>query len=179
MDMSLTTEQILIDEIITADKREKGVDSSDDRYFMQFVLNQIFKEYFLDDDEINSGIVDGGGDGGMLDGFQRTRGVLRFMAAVIHELYITNDGEAMIMPGSIAFGKTQIREELIRYLSPGWDVIIENEVDGRRAVPATQDSRGSFYGRCFAHSRIARTVLLGSATGTRDQRVYTGILSPR
>ena len=110
-------------------------------------------------------------DWATLDGFQRTRGVLRFMAAVIHELYITNDGGAMIMPGSIAFGKMQIREELIRYLSPGWDAIIENEVDGRRAAPVAQDSKGGFYGRYFAHSRIARTVLLGSATGTREQRV--------
>ena len=110
-------------------------------------------------------------DWATLDGFQRTRGVLRFMAAVIHELYITNDGGAMIMPGSIVFGKMQIREELIRYLSPGWDAIIENEVDGRRAAPVAQDNKGGFYGKYFAHSRIARTILLGSATDTKDQRV--------
>ena len=110
-------------------------------------------------------------DWATLDGFQRTRGVLRFMAAVIHELYSTNDGGAMIMPGSIVFGKMQIREELIRYLSPGWDAIIENEVDGRRAVPTSQDGKSSHYGKYFAHSRIARTILLGSATGTKEQRV--------
>lgn len=110
-------------------------------------------------------------DWATLDGFQRTRGVLRFMAAVIHDLYVNNDGGAMIMPGSIAFGKMQIREELIRYLSPGWDAIIENEVDGRRAVPAAQDGKGGYYGKYFAHSRIARTVLLGSAPDAREQRV--------
>jgi len=106
-----------------------------------------------------------------LDGFQRTRGVLRFMAEVIRELYITNDGGAMIMPGSIVFRKTQIREELIKHLSSGWDAIIENEVDGRRAVPVAQDGKSSFYGKYFAHSRIARTILLGSATGTKEQSV--------
>lgn len=110
-------------------------------------------------------------DWAALDGFQRTRGVLRFMAAVIHELYIANDGGAMIMPGSIVFGKMQIREELIHYLSAGWDSIIENEVDGKRAVPASQDSKSGHYGKYFAHSRIARTILLGSATGTKEQRV--------
>ncbi len=106
-----------------------------------------------------------------IEGFQRTRGVLRFMAAVIHDLYVSNDSGAMIMPGSIAFGKTQIREELIRYLTPGWDAIIENEIDGRRAIPIILDSKGGFYGKYFAHSRIARTIFLGSAPDTREQHV--------
>jgi predicted AAA+ superfamily ATPase len=110
-------------------------------------------------------------DWATIEGFQRTRGVLRFMAAVIHDLYVNNDGGAMIMPGSIAFGKTQIREELTRYLSPGWDAIIENEVDSRRAVPVTLDGKGGFYGKYFAHSRIARVIFLGSAPDVRDQRV--------
>ncbi|MCL1790896.1 MAG: Swt1 family HEPN domain-containing protein [Peptococcaceae bacterium] len=109
-------------------------------------------------------------DWATLDGFQRTRGVLRFMAALIHDLYITNDGGAMIMPGSIAFGKAQIREELIRYLNQGWDTIIENEVDGRLSTPIIQDGKGGYFGKYFAHSRIARTVLLGSAPDTGQQR---------
>ena len=41
------------------------------------------------------------GDWATLERFQRTRGVLRLMAAVIHELWMANDSSAMIMPGSI------------------------------------------------------------------------------
>jgi predicted AAA+ superfamily ATPase len=110
-------------------------------------------------------------DWATIEGFQRTRGVLRFMAAVIHDLYVNNDGGAMIMTGSIAFGKTQIREELTRYLSPGWDAIIENEVDSKRAAPVVLDGKGGYYGKYFAHNRIARTIFLGSAPDTRGQRV--------
>ena len=40
-------------------------------------------------------------DWATLERFQRTRGVLRLMAAVIHELWMANDASAMIMPGSI------------------------------------------------------------------------------
>ena len=36
---------------------------------------------------------------GSLEKFQRTRGVLRLMAQVIHELWINNDPSVMIMPG--------------------------------------------------------------------------------
>ena len=39
-----------------------------------------------------------------LEHFQRTRGVLRLMAAVIHELWMANDASAMIMPGSFPEG---------------------------------------------------------------------------
>jgi len=110
-------------------------------------------------------------DWATLETFQRTRGVLRFMAAVIHDLYISNDGGAMIMPGSIALGKPAIREELTRYLSPGWDAIIEKEVDGRRSEPVSMDSKGGYYSKYFAFSRVARTIFLGSAPDVREQRV--------
>lgn len=110
-------------------------------------------------------------DWATMESFQRTRGVLRFMAAVIHDLYTSNDSGALIMPGSIALGKSQIREELTRYLSPGWDAIIEKEVDGKRSVPVTLDSKGGYYSRYFACSRVARTIFIGSAPDVKEQRV--------
>lgn len=109
-------------------------------------------------------------DWATLESFQRTRGVLRFMAAVIHELYASGDSGSMIMPGSIPLGKTQIREELTRYLSPGWDTIIENEVDGRHSAPVTLDDKNTYYSKYFASSRVARTIFLGSAPDVRAQR---------
>jgi hypothetical protein len=55
-------------------------------------------------------------DWATLESFQRTRGVLRLMAAVIHELWMGNDASAMIMPGSIPLDVPNVRDELIRYL---------------------------------------------------------------
>ena len=40
-------------------------------------------------------------DWSTLERFQRTRGVLRMMASVIHRLWIDGDQSLMIMPGSI------------------------------------------------------------------------------
>ena len=56
-----------------------------------------------------------------LDKFQRTRGVLRLMAAVIHELWMNNDASAMIMPGSIPLDVPVVRDELTRYLPEEWN----------------------------------------------------------
>ena len=49
-----------------------------------------------------------------MERFQRTRGVLRLMAAVIHELWMANDASAMIMPGSLPLDIPVVKEELIR-----------------------------------------------------------------
>ena len=51
-----------------------------------------------------------------MERFQRTRGVLRLMAAVIHELWMANDASAMIMPGSLPLDMPNVRDELVRHL---------------------------------------------------------------
>ncbi|MDR2808365.1 MAG: DUF499 domain-containing protein [Spirochaetaceae bacterium] len=126
-------------------------------------------------------------DWAAIDDFQRTRGVLRLMAAVIYDLYSSNDGSAMITCGSIAVGSAAIRDELTRYLSNGWTPVIESEIDGRSAKPLKRDNeQGGYYKKQFAHSRIARTIFLGSAPSSGAQRnrgldaahVHLGIVQP-
>ena len=54
------------------------------------------------------------------DKFQRTRGILRLMAQVVHELWIGNDNLALIMPCSIPLNsQKRIQPELTKYL-PRW-----------------------------------------------------------
>jgi predicted AAA+ superfamily ATPase len=53
---------------------------------------------------------------GSLEKFQRTRGVLRLMAQVIHELWMGNDPSVMIMPGSVAISSARVEPELLHYL---------------------------------------------------------------
>jgi len=102
-------------------------------------------------------------DWATIEGFQKTRGVLRLIAAVIYDLYSNNDASAMILPGSIAVGKTGIRDQLIGYLHDNWNSIIDNEIDGESSQPFKLDSEGGFYGKYFAFSHAARTIFLGSA----------------
>jgi predicted AAA+ superfamily ATPase len=126
-------------------------------------------------------------DWATIDHFQRTRGVLRLMAAVIYDLYDNNDGSAMISSGSIAIGKPSIRDELTRYLSDGWNPIIESEVDGKNAKPTRlDDAQGGFYKKQFAYNRLTRAIFLGSAPSSNAQRnrgidsshIYLGAIQP-
>lgn len=110
-------------------------------------------------------------DWSTLENFQRTRGVLRLMAAVIHELWMGNDANPMIMPGSIPLDAPNVREELIRYLPEGWNSIVTAEIDGRSSVPYQKDQSIKRYGNKMAARRVARTIMLGSAPTVQAQTV--------
>ncbi|MGE4446650.1 MAG: ATP-binding protein, partial [Synergistaceae bacterium] len=110
-------------------------------------------------------------DWGTLERFQRTRGVLRLMAAVIHELWMANDSSLMIMPGSIPLDVPNVRDELTRHLPEGWNALVDHEVDGKKSIPYQKDQNNPRYGSILAARRIARTVMLGSAPTSRDQNV--------
>jgi predicted AAA+ superfamily ATPase len=110
-------------------------------------------------------------DWSTLGRFQRTRGVLRLMAAVIHELWMGNDASLMIMPGSVPLDSGNVQFELMRNLGEEWNGLIDREVDGKNSVPYQNDQRNIRYGSCLASRRVARTVMLGSAPTSRDQNV--------
>lgn len=129
------------------------------------------------------------GDWATLENFQRTRGVLRLMAAVIHELWMANDESAMIMPGSFPLDTPNVKDELVRHLPDTWNSIIDREVDGKDSIPYQKDKNNIRYGQSLACRRIARTIMLGSAPSTsalRDQgirgleitRVLLGTVQP-
>ena len=125
-------------------------------------------------------------DWATLERFQRTRGVLRLMAAVIHELWMANDASAMIMPGSIPLDMPNVKDELVRHLPDTWNSIIDREVDGKDSIPYQKDKANPRYGQKLAARRVARTVMLGSAPTTRDQavrgleasRIRLGVIQP-
>lgn len=121
-----------------------------------------------------------------LDKFQRTRGVLRLMAAVIHELWMNNDASAMIMPGSFPLDVPAVRDELTRYLPEEWNGIVDSEVDGRNSAPYRQDTNNPRYNTFMASRRLARTIMLGSAPSKGEQgargieasRIRLGTIQP-
>ena len=110
-------------------------------------------------------------DWATLERFQRTRGVLRLMASVIHELWMGNDAGFLIMPGSIPMDVPNVRDELTRHLSDGWNALVDKEVDGKLSIPYRQDQGTPRYGGKLASRRVARAVMLGSAPSTRDMRI--------
>ncbi len=117
--------------------------------------------------------------------FQRTRGVLRLMAAVIHSLWERGDRNSLIMPAHIPIDDPHVRNELTRYLSDNWTPIIEADVDGPNALPQRIDGEVANLGKFSATRRVARTVYLGSAPttsvanrGLEDRRIKLGCAMP-
>ncbi|MDZ7918911.1 ATP-binding protein [Rhodoferax sp.] len=110
-------------------------------------------------------------DWSSLDNFQRTRGVLKLMAKVIHRLWKDNDKDPFIMPGSFPLADAETRNDLIYYLPPGWDPVVERDVDGERAETTEIESRDTRLGAVQACRRAARAIFLGSAPTTANQMV--------
>ena len=118
--------------------------------------------------------------------FQRTRGVLRLMAAVIHSLWQNGDRNPLILPSTIPIDDPRVQSELTRYLSDQWTPIIERDVDGANSLPVKIDSdQHATLGRFHATRRVARTIYLGSAPqaataqrGIEDRRVKLGCVMP-
>jgi len=125
-------------------------------------------------------------DWATLDRFQRTRGVLRLMAAVIHELWMGNDQSLLIMPGSIPLDVPSVRDELTRHLPEGWNALIDREIDGKKSIPYQKDQTIPRFGQKLAARRVARTIMLGSAPTVRAQavrgieasRIRLGVVQP-
>jgi hypothetical protein len=120
-----------------------------------------------------------------LDRFQRTRGVLRLMAAVIHSLWERQDSSLLIMPANVPVDDPYVQKELTSYLEDNWIPIIERDVDGANSLPLQLDRENPNLGRYSATRRVARSVYLGSAPtlhtahkGLEDQHVRLGCVQP-
>ena len=117
--------------------------------------------------------------------FQRTRGVLRLMAAVIHSLWEKGDKTPLILPANISIDDPRVQFELTRYLSDNWVPVIEKDVDGPNSLPLRMDGEVPNLGKFSACRRVARTIYLGSAPtttaahrGLEDRRVKLGCVMP-
>lgn len=117
--------------------------------------------------------------------FQRTRGVLRLMAAVIHSLWERGDRSPLILPANIPIDDPRIQSELARYLPENWMPVIEKDVDGPNSLPMHIDNSVTNLGKFGATRRVARTIYLGSAPthtaanrGLEDRRINLGCVMP-
>lgn len=124
-------------------------------------------------------------DWSTLDKFQRTRGVLRLMAAVIHSLWERQDSNLLIMPGNVPVEDQVVQFELTRYLEDQWVPVLEKDVDGANSLPLALDRDNPNLGRYSASRRVARTIYMGSAPtmraahkGIDERQVKLGCVQP-
>jgi predicted AAA+ superfamily ATPase len=161
----------------TANRDDFPQDTQESRYFERLVhAYPIHPEVF---DRLYE-------DWSTLDNFQRTRGVLKMMAKVIHRLWKDGNNDPLIMPGSLPLYDADVRNEVIYYLPQGWDPVLERDVDGERAETTEIENKDTRFGSVQACRRAARAVFLGSAPSTTNQlvrgleleRVMLGIVQP-
>jgi len=123
-----------------------------------------------------------------IEGFQRTRGVLKLLAKVIYRLWQDDNKDLMIMPGSLPLYDGSTRNELIYHLGQGWDPVMDRDIDGASAETTVIETKEPRFGMVQAARRVARTVFLSTAPasvntkpGTRGMiraRVLLGCLQP-
>ncbi len=123
-----------------------------------------------------------------IEGFQRTRGVLKLMAKVIFRLWQDDNKDLMILPGSLPLHDGSSRNELTYYLPVGWDAVVEKDIDGDRAETTEMENKEPRFGQVNAARRVARTLFLGSAPssvagkagvrGLDRARILLGCLQP-
>jgi len=130
-------------------------------------------------------------DWATLEGFQRTRGVLRLLASVVYTLWAGGDASPMILPGGLPLGAGGPRYELVRHLSrhqEGFDQVIDADIDGPNAKAFALERERPSLGRYQAARRVARAVLLATAPagvaptgkprGVEGVRVKLGVAHP-
>jgi predicted AAA+ superfamily ATPase len=106
-------------------------------------------------------------DWSTLEKFQRTRGVLRLMSHVIHQLYQRGDPSPLIMAGSVPLDAQPVRSEIVQYVGNAWDAIIQSEIDGQNAVARAVDAERPVLKDRSLALRTARAIFI-EATPTLD-----------
>ena len=123
-----------------------------------------------------------------IEGFQRTRGALKLMAKVIYRLWQGNNADLLIMPGSLPLFDSDVRNEMTYLLPPGWQPVIDGDIDGDKAETTAMEAKQPRFGQVNAARRVARTIFLGSAPssaavksgvrGLDPGRIVLGCLQP-
>ena len=102
-------------------------------------------------------------DWSTLPKFQKTRGVLQYMAIVINRLWNLDNNDALITLGAIPLSDTDVEAKSTQYLIPGWEPVIESEIDGLRSIAGQLDAQKPDYGAFKMAQRTARSIFFGSA----------------
>ena len=107
-------------------------------------------------------------DWSTLDRFQRTRGVLRMMSAVVHALWSAQDPSPMILPGTIPLDSAVASSEILRYLPDSWKPIVDADVDGAESTPARIDASRPAFGQRAVTRRLSRSIFMAAAPTLRS-----------
>jgi hypothetical protein len=104
-------------------------------------------------------------DWASLEKFQRTRGVLRFMANVIGVLWHQQVRDPLITPARIPIAHERVRASVLYPLESAFGAVVDKEVDGDDSLAARMEARNPTrrISQSRAATRAARAVFICSA----------------
>src|SRR6266571_2065623 len=124
-------------------------------------------------------------DWSSIEKFQRTRGVLRLMASVVHALWERQDASLFILPATVPIDDRFVQTELMHYLENSWMPVVEKDVDGPYSLSLRLDRENANLGRYSTCRRVARTIFVGSAPnplnpnkGLTEGQIKLGCVQP-
>lgn len=109
-------------------------------------------------------------DWSTLERFQRTRGVLKLVSSIVHELWASKDTSPLILPGNVPLDATRVNTDLTQYLEDQWKPIIDSDIDGPGSTAQQIDLDRPSLGQRFTTQRIARTIFVGAAPRSKSSR---------
>lgn len=109
-------------------------------------------------------------DWSTLERFQRTRGVLKLVSSIVHELWASNDTSPLILPGNVPLDATTVNTDLTQYLEDQWKPIIDSDIDGPGSTAQQIDLDRPNLGQRFITQRIARSIFMGAAPRIKSTR---------
>lgn len=103
-------------------------------------------------------------DWASLEKFQRTRGVLRFMANVVGTLWQMQVNDPLITPARVPISHERVRASVLYPLDSNFNAVVDKEVDGDSSLPARMEANPSRrISQLRAATRAARAVFICSA----------------
>lgn len=103
-------------------------------------------------------------DWASLPNFQRTRGVLRFMANVIGVLWHAQTRDPLITPARVPVAHEKVRASILYPLDPAFGAVVDREVDGDGSLPSRMEANPSRrISQLRAATRSARAVFVCTA----------------
>lgn len=109
-------------------------------------------------------------DWSTLERFQRTRGVLKLVSSIVHELWASGDTSPLILPGNVPLDATTVNTDLTQYLEDQWKPIIDSDIDGPGSTAQQIDLDRPNLGQRFVTQRIARSIFMGAAPRIKSTR---------
>jgi hypothetical protein len=99
---------------------------------------------------------------GVLESFQNIRSLLKLMSAIVRTQWKYGIEAPLIMPGNVAIGQKEIKDELMAHLPPRFEFFLSQEIEGDQAFSAQLQINYPRYKSSQVFQRLARTLFLGA-----------------